>query len=161
MSYQTTLTPINGAEVKKIAESVFVENIAKVPMLREGLAFKQVKIHFRILVEAYPEDCPCPAGGFQIIIGLDEGTDVEFDKDVKKLDLLEQKLHATLNNAETIQKFLQKHRPTFDKVIDVSDEGIPDELRIAHKLKIPVIAHKNGKTYETHIDASQLKVKVS
>lgn len=161
MSYQTTLTPINGAEIKKIAESVFVENIGKVPMLREGLAFKQVRIHFRMLVEAYPEDCPTPAGGFQILIGLDEGIDTEFDKDAKKLDFLEQKLHKTLENAKRIQDFLAKHRPTFDKIIDLSDDGIPDELRIAHKLKIPVIAHKGGKTFETHIDASQLKVKVS
>lgn len=161
MAYETTLTPINGAEIKKIAESVFVEQIAKVPMLREGLAFKQVKLHFRILVEAYPEDCPCPAGGFQVLIGLDEGIDAEFDKDAKKLDLLEEKLMNILANAERIQKFLQQHRPTFDKIINLSDEGIPDELRIAHKLKIPVIAHKNGRSFETYIDASQLKVRTT
>lgn len=161
MSYETTLTPINGLEIKKIAESEFINHIAKVPMLREGLAFKQVRIHYRILVEAYPEDCPCPAGGFQVLIGLDEGIDAEFDKDAKKLDLLEQKLYAILANAERIQKFLKQHRPTFDQIITVSDEGIPDELRISHKLKIPVIAHKNGRSFETYIDASQLKVKTN
>lgn len=154
---ETTLTPINGAEARKIIKSQMESKIDKIPYLSEGNAFKRIVVGFELIFEAFPPDCPVPTAEWEILIGLPEGEDAIFDNDVKKLEALEKKREELLSSVERIEKFLTKYKKA--EVIEVkeSDNGVPDELRVKHNLKIPVIkATGTGTRIETRVPASEL-----
>lgn len=156
--FETTLTPINGADVKKILKSQMEKRIDKIPMLSEGNAFKRLVIGFELIMEAFPPDCPVPSAEWQILIGTPIGDDLEFDMDVRKLEVLEERLIELQANAERIIKFLKKYKTVEEIEVKESDNDTPDELRIKHGLKIPVIkTTTSGMRTETKIAHTELK----
>lgn len=157
---ETTLTPINGAEAKKIIKSQMEKRIDKIPMLSEGNAFKRLVIGFELIFEAFPPDCPIPSAEWQILIGTPNGEDLEFDRDVKKLEMLENKKLEFIETIERIDKFLSKHRIAEVIQVKESDNETPDELRIKHGLKVPVIkTSTSGARIETKVAPQELKSK--
>lgn len=157
---ETTLTPVNGAEAKKILKSQMEKRIDKIPYLSEGNAFKRIVIGFDLIFEAFPPDCPVPSAEWQILIGTPNGEDLEFDRDIKKLEMLEEKKLEFIKTIERIDKFLAKHRVVETIQVKESDNETPDELRIKHGLKIPVIKTSvAGTRIETKIAPQELKSK--
>lgn len=157
---ETTLTPINGAEAKKILKSQMEKRIDKIPYLSEGNAFKRIVIGFELIFQAFPPDCPVPSAEWQLLIGLPNGEDLEFDLDVRKLEILEEKKQEYIAALERIDKFLDKYR--VHKVLEVkeSDNETPDELRVQHGLKVPVIkTSTSGIRTEVKVPPQELKSK--
>lgn len=157
MAYETILEPINGEEARKVLKSMMIERIDKIPMLKVGNAFKQLKLGFELIFEAYPKDCPVPIAEWQLLMGLKEGDDIEFDKDVKKLEILKEKRAEVAENLDRIDSFLEKYAPT-EIITDIeSDDGVPDELRVRHGLKVPMLhTSPTGKKNEVMVDPKQL-----
>jgi hypothetical protein len=157
MSLESTYTPITGLEAKKLLKSMMNERIDKIPYLKEGNAFKQIEIGFELIFSAYPPDCPVPVAEWQTLIGLPEGEDAEFDKDKKKLELLMEKRNQILENVERIDKFLEKYAPREEYTDIEKDNGIPDELRLAHNLPLPMIqTSKSGTRTEVSVPANSV-----
>lgn len=155
MSLEPTYTPLNGSEIKKAVKMQQIALIEKIPYLKEGNAYKQAEIMFEFQMKAYPADCPVPAGEWQLLIGLKAGDDVEFDKDRLKLQMLEEKRNLLLEQVNQINNFLNKHIHIFDEVVTIKDNGIPDEVRIAHGLPVPMISTSpTGKKNEISVPAS-------
>lgn len=155
---ETTLTPIDGAEAKKILKSQMEKRIDKIPMLSVGNAFKRIVIGFDLTFEAFPADCPVPSAEWQILIGLPEGDDLEFDEDVRKLEILEHKKEELEKSIERITKFINKHKIVEEIKVKESDNETPDELRVKHGLKIPVIKTSlSGVRTEARIPPQELK----
>lgn len=159
MGLETTYTPINGLEAKKILKSMMLERFDKIPLLKEGNAFKQVELGFDLYFKCYPADCPVPIAEWQLQIGLKDGEDLEFDKDKKKLELLKEKRDKMMENIDRIDEFLAKHAPEElfeDRESDsegVGSAGVPDELRVRHNLLIPMIqTSKSGRRSETLVN---------
>lgn len=158
MPVETTLTPINGAEIKKILKHLMEQRIDKIPMLKEGETYKQVTVGFELILTAFPADRPVPTAEWEILIGLEDGEDLVFDKDKQKLKELKDKRNILTESIARIDKFLSKHGPTeVIKEIE-SDNGTPDELRERANLKIPVVkTSTSGAKSEIMMGASQLR----
>ncbi len=156
MSLESTASPLHGGEIKKACKNKIKEFIENLPMLKEGNAFKQADIKMSFRMKAYPADCPVPTGDFQMLIGLEEGEDAEFDKDKKKLELLIEKRNAILENANKINAFLNKHMNIVDGDVAIKDNGIPDEVRIANNLPIPMIQTSMGRRSEILVNAENI-----
>jgi hypothetical protein len=156
MSLEATATPLNGMEVRKACKNKLKEFIDALPMLKEGNAFKQADIKMSYRMKAYPADCPVPTGDFQMLIGLAEGEDAEFDKDKKKLELLIEKRNIILENVNKINNFLNKCMTITEEDIIIKDNGIPDEVRIANKLPVPMIQTQMGRRSEILVNAENI-----
>ena len=158
MSLETTLTPINGMEAKKILKSQMLECIDKIPYLREGNAFKQIEVGFELIFSAFPPDVPVPIAEWNLLIGLKKGDDVAFDKDKAKLALLKERRAEIAENLEKIDTFLKEHCPTEIYTVSDSDNGTPDELRSRHGLGIPMLkTDENGNKSEVVVSVEELK----
>jgi hypothetical protein len=137
--YQTILEPINGEEARKILKSMSNQAIDKIPMLRVGNAYKRIELGFELIFKAFPADCPVPSAEWQLLLSLKDDEDVEFSKDVEKLEIMREHRDKIVNNLQRIDAFLAKHSPEFTQTVIDSDEEVPDEMRIRHKLKVPMV----------------------
>lgn len=158
MPLETILEPINGQEAKEILKSMMNQRIDKIPLLKVGNAFKQITLGFDLIFQAFPADCPVPSAEWQILIGLDNGDDPDFSRDIKKIEMLEARREQLVNNLEKIDEFLAKYHPTEELGITESDNGIPDELRMNHNLKLPMLhTSPSGKKTEVLVDSKEIK----
>lgn len=158
MGYETILEPINGQEARKILKSLAAQGIDKIPMLSIGNAYKQISLGFVLKFSAFPPDCPVPSAEWQILMGVETGDDIEFDKDVKKLEFLREKKAELEANVAKIDKFLKKYNPSGTVEIIDSDNGVPDELRIAHGLKVPMLhTAPSGRKTEVLVNHGDIK----
>jgi hypothetical protein len=162
MQLDTTLTPINGIEAKKILKSQMNENIDKIPYLREGNAYKQIEVGFELIFSAYPADVPVPIAEWNILIGLRKGENAAFDRDKAKLEVLKDLRAEIAENLDKIDKFLEKHCPTEIFTVVDSDGGTPDELRAKHDLLLPMLkTDSNGRKSEVMVSVEDLANKSS
>lgn len=156
--YETILEPINGQEAKQILKSQMEQRIDMIPLLKIGNAFKKIEVGFELIFSAFPADCPVPSAEWQILIGLKEGEDPIFDFDVKRLDMLWEKRKKIAENLQKLDEFLAKYNPTETFKDVTSDNGTPDELRVEHGLKVPMLhISPSGRKNEVLVNAKDIK----
>lgn len=158
MALETILEPINGQEAKEILKSMMNERIDKIPLLKVGNAFKQIKVGFELIFEAFPADVPVPMAEWEILLGIKEGEDIKFDEFLNNLDKLKDKRAKIAEKLSKIDTFLEKHNPMVVDTIIESDNGTPDELRVKHDLKLPMLhTSPSGKKSEVMVNAKDIK----
>lgn len=169
MSYETTLTHINGGEAKQLmrksastqlkrAEQELHNRIDKIKYLSQGSAFPRIKIEYAVVVTAYPSDIPVPEAEFMFVLNSPEITKPEMQESLGKIEVLESKRGRLVKQLEDLDKILDVIRPTFshEEVLDAGN--VPDELRISQGLPIPVIqTSEGGRRSEVYIQAEELR----
>lgn len=169
MSLETTATHINGAEAKqalknsaakgleRIKQELFIR-IDKIKYLNLGAAFPRFKAEYAVVVTAYPSDIPVPEAEFIIAINTPEVTKAELQEHFSEIEVIEAKRERLLKGVELCDNILDLVRPVGMVEETLSAGNIPDELRIAQGLKIPMIKTEGGRRSEVYVSAEELKV---
>lgn len=166
-TYDSMYAPLNGREIKNVLKTALDRHIEKIPLLKEGSAFHKCHIQCAATITAYPADVPVPSVEFEESIEAKATPDNigELEAHFSAIEKLEDRFVAVqkfnelgILLEEKLRKAIDAARPQVE--IDVDEDGtIPDKVRIAHGLNIPVIGTEGGKRIEMSVSPKKLNVK--
>lgn len=158
-SVQTTSTPINGEEARKIIEQQFDHLLEHTPGLDFASAYHKFTVKGEFEIGAYPADTPTPRKEIEFDVNSIATTRKENEEVLeytKRLNTIREEL---LFRLQEVNDLLDVYNPItrveFDLTTDDNGESKPDKLRIEQGLPIPVVTKAGGRNVEVYRDVQK------
>lgn len=163
MAFQTTATPLNGEEARRLIELTIKRILDQTPGLDVASAYHRITIRQTFEISAYPSDIPTPSKEIEFNVdslSTKRGENEEHFAYLSRLETQRDELIATL---EKITDVLDKANPVIKAEIpelhtlNQAGESEPDRLRIEQGLPIPVVTKESGRMVEGYVQVKKEK----
>ena len=160
----STYRPLTGREIREAIKLRLIQEVDKLPHLREGNSFHNVNVQLAIVITAYPDDVPTP------------NLDINFDLPSKGYEDLEiavrqiNKAEELVTKYEEAERMIEGLKGLMHEIVEKRNTlvfeheseqefngNIPDKTRVEHGLSVTVEKVEKGRKNEVKVEAAEFK----